>query len=100
MNAYEAKLATIRRAILLDFLEKSKDYTSNADILLHVINSTPDGVSAYYKDVVADLRWLETKGYVTLSGETTVVAVATPSGLRIARRDDRDENIARDIPGV
>jgi hypothetical protein len=100
MTAYEQKLATIRRAIILDFLEKSREYTSNADILVHVINSTPDGVSAYYKDVVGDLRWLETKGYVTLSGNDTVVAIATASGLRIARREDRDDGVARDIPGV
>lgn len=98
--SYQEKLQKIRRAIILRYLEDSQDYVSNADILLTVINSTPDGVSAYYSDVVADLRWLETKGYVIVTGDATVVAEATPSGRRLARGEDRDPGVARDVPGV
>ena len=97
---YEEKLKHIRRAIILRFLEMCKDYVSNADIILSVINSTPDGISAYHADVVSDLRWLETKGYVALTGNDTIVVEAQPSGLRIARGEDRDDGIARNVPGV
>ncbi|MBM1816245.1 hypothetical protein [Pseudosulfitobacter pseudonitzschiae] len=98
--SYAEKLQQIRRAIILRYLEDSQDYVSNADIILTVINCTPDGVRAYYTDVIADLRWLETRGYVALSGNDTVVAEALPSGRRIARGEERDPGIARDIPGV
>lgn len=96
----EKKVKPIRRAIILAFLERSRDYTSNADILMSVINGTPDGVSAYYNEVVEDLRWLEAKGYVSLSGSDTVVVEATSAGLRISRAENVDPGIARDLPGT
>ena len=101
MSSYlETRIKPIRRAIILAFLERCRDYTSNADILVSVINGTPDGVTAYYNEVIEDLRWLEAKGYVALSGESTVIIEATPAGLRIARGDNIDAGIARDTPGV
>ena len=73
MTSYEeTKVKPIRRSIILRFLERSQDYISNAEILVSVINGTRDGVTAYYADIVGDLAWLETKGYVTLSGEDIV----------------------------
>ncbi|ALF02118.1 hypothetical protein [Salipiger abyssi] len=96
----EKRVKPIRRAIILGFLERSKAYTSNADILMSVINGTPDGVTAYYSEVVEDLRWLEEKGYVVLNGLNTIVVEATPAGRRIARRENVDPGIARDTPEV
>jgi hypothetical protein len=101
MNGYvEKHVKPVRRAITLRFLEQCKGYNSNADIIVRVINDTPDGISAYYNEVVEDLRWLETKGYVQLTGENTIIVTATPAGLRIARGDNIDTGISRDIPGV
>ncbi|MBY6091061.1 hypothetical protein [Maritimibacter alkaliphilus] len=101
MNDYiEKRVKPLRRAIILRFLESCRDYISNADIVVSVINATPDGVTAYYNEVVEDLRWMEAKGYVQISGEATIVVTATPAGLRIARGDNIDPGISRDIPGV
>lgn len=99
MSDYVEKFVKpLRRAIILGFLERSKDYVSNADILTHVINGTQDGVSAYYSEVVEDLRWLEAKGYVAITGENTVVVTVTPAGRRIARGENIDAGISRDLP--
>lgn len=101
MSSYEeTKVKPIRRGIILRFLERSIDYISNAEILLAVINGTRDGITAYHTDIVADLSWLETKGYVVLSGEDIVVVEATARGLRIARNEDMDQGIARPKPRV
>lgn len=101
MNAYlEEKVKPLRRAIILGFLESSQDFISNADILTTVINGSADGVRVYYSDVVEELRWLEAKGYVRISGDSTVVAEATPAGLRIARRQNADPGISRDVFGA
>lgn len=101
MSEYlEKRVKPVRRAIILGFLERCRDYTSNADILMAVINGTPDGVTAYYNEVIEDLRWLEAKGYVGLSGESTVVVEATPAGRRLARGDNVDAGVARDLPEV
>lgn len=99
MTDYEENtIKPLRRAHILGFLETRKDYVSTADILVTVINGTRDGLTAYYSDVIADLAWLETKGYVRLSGEDFVVVEATARGLRIARDQDRDDGIARPGP--
>jgi hypothetical protein len=96
MGDYEEKtLKPLRRSILLRALDRNKDGTSNADLLLSFLNGTKDGVSAYYADIVGDLGWLETKGYVTLSGTDVVVVDITPRGRRIARGDNTDAGIAR-----
>jgi hypothetical protein len=101
MNDYvDTKIKPLRRAIILRFLETTRDNQSNADILTSVINGTPDGITAYYTDVVEDLRWLEAKGYVSLTGDEVVVVEATASGLRIATGDQTDKGIARRVPGV
>ncbi|KAA2314544.1 hypothetical protein E0K93_09510 [Puniceibacterium sp. HSS470] len=101
MNDYiEKRVKPVRRAIILRFLESCKAYISNADIIVAVINDTPDGITAYYSEVVEDLRWLESKGYVQLTGENTIIVTAIPAGLRIARGDNIDAGISRDIPGV
>lgn len=101
MNDYiEKRVKPVRRAIILRFLESCKDYVSNADIIVAVINDTPDGISAYYSEVVEDLRWLEAKGYVHLRGDNTIIVILTPAGRRIARGDNIDTGISRDIPGV
>lgn len=101
MSEYmEKRVKPLRRAIILGFLERCRDYTSNADILMSVINGTPDGVSAWYSDVIEDLRWLEAKGFVTLGGENTVVVEATPAGRRLARGENVDPGVARDLPEV
>ena len=101
MNDYmEKRVKPIRRAIVLRFLESCKDHISNADVIVWVINDTEDGITAYYNDVVEDLRWLEAKGYVQISGEATIVVSATPAGLRIARGENIDAGISRNVPGV
>ncbi|MAU46242.1 MAG: hypothetical protein GOVbin2371_28 [Prokaryotic dsDNA virus sp.] len=101
MNDYvEKRVKPLRRAIILRFLESCKSYISNADIIVSVINDTPDGVTAYYNEVVEDLRWLEAKGFVQVSGESTIVVTATPAGLRIARGENIDAGVSRDLPGV
>jgi hypothetical protein len=100
MNDYvSTKIKPLRRAIILRFLETTRDNQSNADILTSVINGTPDGITAYYPDVVEDLRWLEAKGYARLSGDEVVVVEATAAGLRIANGDQADPGIARRVPG-
>lgn len=96
----ETKVKPVRRAIILAFLEASRDHVSNADILTSVVNSTSEGVSAWYNDVVSDLRWLEQKGLVEITGSNTVVVTATAAGLRIARGENADPGIARDLPGA
>ncbi|MBB96939.1 MAG: hypothetical protein CML68_20370 [Rhodobacteraceae bacterium] len=101
MSGYtEDYIKPVRRAIILAFLEASKGHVSNADILMRVINRTKDGFTAYYSEAVEDLRWLEARGYVTITGDTTVVATATPAGRRIARGENIDAGISRDIPEV
>lgn len=101
MNDYvEKRVKPLRRAVILGYLEQCRDYVSNADIVTAVINGTPDGVTAYHSEVVDDLRWLEAKGYVELSGVNVVIAKATSAGLRIARKENVDPGIARDLPGL
>lgn len=98
MTSYlEQKVRPIRRAIILAFLEKSKDFVSNAEILTSVVNGSADGVRVYYNDVVEDLRWLEARGYVRVFGDSIVVAEALPPGLRIARNENVDPGISRDV---
>lgn len=100
MNDYlEKKVKPVRRAIILGFLESSQDYISNAEILTSVINGTAGGVRAYYNDTVDELRWLEAKGYVRVSGNSIVVAEATPAGLRIARKENVDPGVSRETSG-
>ncbi|TRD18381.1 hypothetical protein [Palleronia caenipelagi] len=96
----DRKVKPLRRAIILQFLDTTRDNQSNADILTSVINGTPDGITVYYTDVVEDLRWLEARGYVKITGEEVVVVEATISGLRVAHGDQFDTGIARRIPGV
>ncbi len=96
----EQKIRPIRRAIILGFLGQSKDYVSNAEILTSVINGSADGVRAYYNDTVDELRWLEARGYVRISGESIVVAEATAAGLRIARHENADPGVSRDVTGI
>ncbi|MGR3479374.1 hypothetical protein [Salipiger marinus] len=101
MSEYlEKRVKPLRRAIILSYLEKCRDYVSNADILTAVINGTPDGVTAYYNDVVEDLRWLEAKGYVSLTGQNVVIATCLPAGLRIARKENVDPGVSRDLPEI
>lgn len=100
MSNYEStKIKPLRRAHILRFLETRRDSQSTADILVSVINGTQDGLTAYYSDVIEDLAWLETKGYVTLQGEDFVIVTATERGLRVALGEERDQGVASRIPG-
>lgn len=96
----EKKIRPLRRAIILGFLARSQEYISNAEVMTSVINGSADGVRAYYNDTVDELRWLEARGYVRISGDAIVVAEATPAGLRIARRENTDPGISRDVTGI
>lgn len=96
----DKKIKPLRRAIILRFLERTKDNLSNADILTSVLNGTDDGITAYYQDVVEDLRWLEAKGYVRITGDDIVIVEATAPGLRIALGEQTDAGIARRVPRV
>lgn len=99
MSEYEEKtVKPLRRKVALAYLAKCQSYTSNADVILSVINGTRDGVTAYYSDVVDDLNWLETNGFVKLSGEDIIVVETTKRGLRVASGDDRHPGIARPAP--
>lgn len=92
MMDFKAKRKIERRGVILRHLEKCKDYTASADSLATVANGV--GVPTYYSDMISDLAWLEKKGYVILTGDDDVVIVeATQRGLRLARDEDRDDNV-------
>lgn len=94
----ETRIKPLRRRIILQFLADQKEYVSNADMILHFINDTRDGITAYFADVMADLAWLEQRGYVVLSGSEFVVVEATQRGLRIADGTAVDDGISRPRP--
>lgn len=94
------KLQKLRRRIILEYLATRQDGEASADILVSVINSTRDGVTAFYSEVVEDVHWLKEKGFATVFGEDVVVAKITPPGERIVEGTERDPGIALRRPGT
>lgn len=98
--SYSDTLSPLRRRIILEYLQTRPDGEASADVLVSVINGTRDGVTAYYSEVVEDLRWLQNKGYLKVAGDEIVVCEITLAGERIANRQERDPGIADRRPGV
>ena len=96
MGSYlENHLKPLRRRIILEFLAKQKDFTSNGDLILAWINSTSDGVSVFYRDVVIDIAWLDEHGYISREdNDDFVIVEATQLGLRVAEGTSRADGIA------
>jgi len=97
MSDYGATLRKHRRLAILRHLEMCTDYTSNASILVDVLDGV--GVTSSRDQVVTELAWLKENGFVsyTDTGEFLVVE-ATARGVEIARGRATHPDIQRPSP--
>lgn len=97
MSDYVETLKKHRRLAILEHLEGSAEYTSNATILQHVLDAR--GLTCSYDQVVTELTWLKDQGFVTLAHEKEfAVASATIAGAEIARGVSTHPEIQRPKP--
>jgi hypothetical protein len=86
-----------RRREVLRFLAECAQYTSNADILLTVVNRL--GFPTTRDALVGDLVWLREQGFADLDDqEAFVVVTATERGVEIAKGLARHPGVSRPRP--
>jgi len=97
MSYYEATVRKHRRLAILRYLERCSDYSSNASILVDVLDGV--GVTSSYSQVRTEIVWLSENGFATYTdpGEFTVVE-ATRAGVEIARGISVHPEIQRPRP--
>lgn len=84
MNTYASTLRRHRRLAILRHLEACTDYTSNASILVDVLDGV--GVTSSRDQVITELAWLRENGFVTYTETGAFVVVeATLRGVEVAR---------------
>ncbi len=97
MTDYHATLSKHRRLAILRHLEACTDYTSNASILVDVLDGV--GVTSSRDQVVTDLSWLKENGFVSYTETGAFVVVeATSRGVEIARGRATHPGIQRPSP--
>ncbi|QAX29281.1 hypothetical protein [Leisingera sp. NJS204] len=99
MSSYQKQQRVLRRGVFLHHLLGVNNLPTNADILLMVAKGC--GIPTFYNEAVADLHWLEEKGFVKTSGDNEVViAELTRRGLRLARNEATDPGVRLPDPGA
>lgn len=84
MSTYNSTMKKHRRLAILRHLEGCLDYTSNASILVDVLDGV--GVTSSRDQVVTELSWLEENDFVQCEDNGGFVVVeATHRGVEIAR---------------
>lgn len=97
MSDYNDLVRQDRRREVLRFLAECAQYTSNADILLTVMNRL--GFPTTRDALVGDLVWLREQGFADLDDqEAFVVVTATERGIEIARGLARHPGVSRPRP--
>ena len=95
--SYAETIRKHRRLAILRHLERCADYTSNASILVDVLDGV--GVRSSRDQVVTELSWLEENGFVALSdNDGFILAVATKQGAEIATGRASHPKIQRPSP--
>lgn len=73
-----------RRLAVLRHLAQSSGYTSNASILIDVVNGV--GVSTSHDQMIGTLAWLQEQELIGLTDHGhVVIAVATMRGVEVAK---------------
>lgn len=97
MTPYGETIRKHRRLAILRHLEGCSDYTSNASILVDVLDGV--GVASSRDQVVTELAWLKENGFVTYTDTGAFVVVeATGRGVEIARGRATHPDIQRPSP--
>lgn len=86
-----------RRLAILRHLEACVDYTSNASILVDVLDGV--GVTSTRDQVITELAWLKQNDFVSYEDRADFIVVeATRSGVEIARGRATHPEIQRPGP--
>lgn len=97
MSDYGSTLRKHRRLAILRHLEMCTDYTSNASILVDVLDGV--GVTASRDQVVTELAWLKENGFISYTDTGAFLVVeATARGVEIARGRATHPEIQRPGP--
>lgn len=97
MSDYKELVRQDRRREVLQFLKECAEYTSNADILMTVVDRM--GLPTTRDAMIGDLVWLQDQGFVDLAdNETFVVVTATERGVEVARGLARHPGVSRPRP--
>ncbi|PCH70271.1 MAG: hypothetical protein COC12_08430 [Rhodobacteraceae bacterium] len=95
--SYAETLRRHRRLAILRHLEGCMDYTSNASILVDVLDGV--GVTSSRDQVVTELAWLKENGFISYEDRVDfIVAEATRRGVEIARGIATHPDIQRPGP--
>lgn len=95
--SYNDTLRKHRRLAILRHLEGCMDYTSNASILVDVLDGV--GVTSSRDQVVTELAWLKDNGFVNYEDRAEfIIAEATRRGVEIARGQSAHPEIQRPSP--
>lgn len=95
--SYRNTIIKHRRLAILRHLEACTDYTSNASILVDVLDGV--GVASTRSQVITEITWLQDNGFVSFeqTGDFVVVE-ATTEGVEIARGRAQHPEIQRPSP--
>lgn len=95
--SYRNTIIKHRRLAILRHLEACTDYTSNASILVDVLDGV--GVASTRSQVITEISWLQDNGFVRFdqTGDFVVVE-ATTEGVEIARGLAQHPEIQRPSP--
>lgn len=97
--SYAETLRRHRRLAILRHLEACHDYTSNASILVDVLDGV--GVASSRDQVITELAWLKDNGFVTYEDRAEFIVVeATRAGVEVARGRATHPGIQRPSPRV
>lgn len=97
MSDYQSTVRRHRRLAILRHLEQCADFTSNASILVDVLDGV--GVVSSRDQVLSELNWLQEQDLITLTDHSGfVIAEATLSGVEIARGRASNPGIQRPSP--
>lgn len=95
--SYNNTIRKHRRLAILRHLEGCNDYTSNASILVDVLDGV--GVTSSRDQVITELAWLKDNGFVTYEDRAEfIIAEATRRGVEIARGQAAHPEIQRPSP--
>lgn len=95
--SYADTIRKHRRLAILRHLAECSDYTSNASILVDVLDGV--GVTSTRDQVVTELAWLKEQGFVTIEDRGFfVIAEATRAGVEIAQGRGTHPEIQRPSP--
>ena len=95
--SYSETIRKHRRLAILRHLEACVDYTSNASILVDVLDGV--GVTSTRDQVITELAWLKENGFVAYEDRAEFIVVeATRRGVEIATGRATHPEIQRPSP--